>query len=228
MDATFFLKQRTAFIRIFYDTGVAGFEDTKQRIEAGEPPYDNPPYSEDGEPPYVTEWIDADTGRDVLSQACVALLSDSLKLYLNTLRLRTLRFEFEPPEKALLKKGFVAAYRSALGDVFDTDWSDCPVRFEVIEQIVLARNQAQHSGDITSFRLTHGPSTLRELRQPIFVDPADWQAWIDAGGDERSFLAPSVKVSRDALFEAIAEVDRLGDWVEARIEHDWRRRGTAI
>jgi hypothetical protein len=176
MDVTAFLKQRTAFIRTF-DTGVAGFEDTKRRIEAGDPPFDNPPCCEDSEPPYVTEWVDAETRRDVLSQACVALLSDTLKLYLNTLRLRTLRFEFEPEEKALLRKrGFVAAYRAALGDVFDTDWSDCSVSFEVIEQIVLTRNQAQHGDDITSFHLTHGPGILRDLRQPIFVDPAEWQA----------------------------------------------------
>ncbi len=55
MEVLFFLKERTKFIRHFYETAGESFRETKRQIEAGEPPFDNPPYSEDGEPPYLEE-----------------------------------------------------------------------------------------------------------------------------------------------------------------------------
>src|SRR5438094_3656462 len=85
MDATYFLKSRTAFIRAFYATGVQSFDAIKLQIEDGHPPFDNPPYSEDPEPPYLEEWMDAEASVEVLGLASISMLSDSLKLYLNTL-----------------------------------------------------------------------------------------------------------------------------------------------
>ncbi|MEO7825814.1 MAG: hypothetical protein ABIR60_01625, partial [Allosphingosinicella sp.] len=60
MDILFFLKLRTDFIRRHYHVAVAAFVEQKRLIEDAEPPFDNPPYSEDGEPPYLEEWMDAD------------------------------------------------------------------------------------------------------------------------------------------------------------------------
>jgi hypothetical protein len=214
VDVNFFLKQRTAFIRAFYDEGVAPFLETQRRIDQGEPPFDEPPYSEDPEPPYLAEWIDAATGVDVLSQACVSLLSDTLKLYFNTLQQRTIGFSFDKGEKAVLKKGFVAAYKAALGQVYGTDWSDCPARFDVIEQVVLARNLSQHGSQLTSFHLSHDAKTLRDYSQPLFASPAEWKAWVENGGGEASFLMPAVKITREALFEAIDEIEGLADWLD--------------
>jgi hypothetical protein len=55
MDAGYFLKQRTSFIRFFYDESAAAFRGIQARIEAKESPFDDPPYSEDPEPPYFAE-----------------------------------------------------------------------------------------------------------------------------------------------------------------------------
>jgi hypothetical protein len=81
VDVNFFLNQRTAFIRGFFDEAFAGFHETECRIDQTEPPFDNPPYSEDSEPAFLTEWIDAGTSAELVAQACVSLLSDTLKLY---------------------------------------------------------------------------------------------------------------------------------------------------
>lgn len=58
MDATYFLKSRTAFIRFFYAESAKGFTDVKHRIENQLPPFDDPPYSEDGEPAFLANgWM---------------------------------------------------------------------------------------------------------------------------------------------------------------------------
>ncbi|WP_313552988.1 hypothetical protein [Brevundimonas sp.] len=223
MDVNFFLKERTRFVRSFYDQGVAPFRDIQKRIEDKAPPFDDPPCSEDGEPAFLTEWLDAETSADLLSQTCVSLLSDTLKLYFNTLQAE-IGFAFDQGDKAF-RKGFVGAYRDALGDIFETDWSDCPVRFSVIEQAVLARNLSQHGGHLTSFHMSHDAGTLRRHPQPFFASPEESKAWQDSGG-KSSFLTPSVKITRDRLFEAIQEVEQLGDWLDARLikVHEWRHR----
>jgi hypothetical protein len=39
--------------------------------------------------------------------------------------------------------------------------------------------------------------------------------WTDSGGDpEAIFTAPSLKISRDNLFAAIAQTDQLADWMK--------------
>lgn len=226
MDVEFFLKQRTAFIRSFYDAGVAPFLETRDAIDARRYPFDKPPQSEDGEPAYLTEWIDAGTSAEILGQACVSLLSDTLKLYFHTVQ-REIGFAFDKGEKALLKKGFLAAYKAALGEILETDWSDCPARFDIIEDVVLVRNGSQHGTELTSLNLRHGGKTLRGARQPIFASDTEWQSWRETGG-ESSWFAPTVTINRDALFSAIDEVERLAEWISARMDRvqAWRSRQT--
>jgi len=226
MDVNFFLKQRTAFIRTFYDDGIASFREIQRKIDSHARPFDHPLYSEDAEPPFLAEWIDAETGVEVLSQACVSLLSDTLKLYFNTLQRRVIGFSFDRQEKALAKKGFVPAYRAALGEIFQTDWADCPARLDIIEQVVLARNLSQHGAHLTSFQLSHDAKALRDHPQPLFANDAEWRSWLENGGGENTFLMPSVKITREALFTAVDEVERLADWIDGQMGKvdEWRRR----
>lgn len=81
MDADYFLKQRTAFISFFYDESTRAFSAICVKIENSESPFDDPPYSEDPEPPFLREWMDAKTAIEIVRQSCVGLLSDSLKLF---------------------------------------------------------------------------------------------------------------------------------------------------
>jgi len=43
-----------------------------------------PPYSEDAEPPFLEEWIEADDSLHVLAYSCVSMLAAALHLYLET------------------------------------------------------------------------------------------------------------------------------------------------
>ena len=158
---------------------------------------------------------------------CVSLLSDALKLYFNTLQNREIGFVISQAEKSLAQaQGFVALYKNALGEILDTDWAACPARFDVIEQIVLARNRSQHGSNLISHHLRHDPATLRKHPRPFFARDEELKAWEEAGGNEDSYFVPMLEVTQEKLFAAIEEVDKLADWIDGRMDKawEWRRR----
>jgi hypothetical protein len=81
MDVDFFLKLRTKFIGCIYDEAVKGFLETQRRIEDGKAPYDDHPYDESGEPPFLTEWLKADASIEVIGRTAISMLSEALKVY---------------------------------------------------------------------------------------------------------------------------------------------------
>jgi hypothetical protein len=123
LDILFFLKLRTDFIRRQYDVAGAAFVEEKRLIEDAQAPYDNPPYREDGEPPYLEEWMDADTSIQLVGISCVSLLSDALKLYLNLLQRRQLRFVFHG-------SGGEASEKAVSCDLSGRAWRDLRHRLE--------------------------------------------------------------------------------------------------
>jgi hypothetical protein len=226
MDATYFLKKRTSFIKYLYQEGSKPFAEIQERIQDARPPYDNPPYSEDPEPAYLEEWMDASTARDVLAMSCLSLLSDTLKLYLETLRSRVIGFSFTQPEK-VFRDGFIPAYKAVLGEILETDWADCPSDLALIEQIVLARNRGQHGGSLQSLDVTHDPKTLQKHSRPFFVSEDEYHTWIASGGRPDSGLTPSIEVTPETLFAAIESVERLADWIDGRLDKAWAWRALA-
>jgi len=215
LDAAYFLKERTEFIRFYYDASATGFADLKHRIEHVLPPYDRPPFSEDPEPPFLEEWMNADAALEILGLTCVSLLSDSLKLYFAALQERVIGFSFKS-KKTAFRNGFPAAYRAALGEILDTDWSDCPADWDIIEQIVLARNRGQHGECLTSIRPTYDRAMLEKHPRPIFVSKAELSCLTTEEGSLASFLMPSIRISRETLFEAIRQVEALAEWIEEK------------
>jgi len=220
MDVYFFLKQRTDLIRHFYDTASAPFVETKRRIKHAVTPFDDPPYDQSGEPAFLAEWLQADVEHELISRAAVSMLSDALKQFFVTWERRTWS---EPPCAKCFKKafesGFIAGYVACFGEGFELDWSACPADLDVLKQVVLARNRAQHS-DLVLDHLTHDDKSLQAYPRPFFVRPAD------EGADESSshFLSATIHISREKLFEAIEHAERLGAWVQQGIDDHHRRR----
>ena len=83
MDVRFFLNRRLAFIRQFYVTASEAYVERKRKIEAEEEPF-IPPYSEDSEPAFLEEWIEADESLQVLGRSCLSMLAATLHLYFKT------------------------------------------------------------------------------------------------------------------------------------------------
>lgn len=210
MDLAYFLRERTALIRHFYDTAAAPFIDIKRQIEAGDPPFHDPPWDDSGEPAFQKEWSRADVELELLGRSCITMLSESIKHYLKGWE----RYVPLTPavEKAMSAKGFVRAYLdhycAALGV------QGCPADLDVIEQVVLARNSAQHNGSLTMDSVEHDPKTKKKFPRPFFTcrDGPD----VDEHGLD-TFLADWIHVDRDKLVRATEQVEVLADWLQAQI-----------
>ena len=227
MDAAFFLRRRIRFIRDYYATGVEPFREIQRKINSEESPYDEPPPSfdpEDGEPAYLEERIEAGEAAQIVGRSAVSLLSDSLKLYFKALE-QQLAFSLSAEgKKTANKDGFLAAYKAALGEVLETDWTNCPVQFDVIEQIVLARNRAQHGEHLSMLDAWHDPKTLTKHRDLIFASEMELKMWLGEGADTNTWLPPRLEITEEGLGAAIVEVEKFADWIEERIPEVWESR----
>ncbi len=231
MDAKAFLKIRTEFIRFYYDRASEGFLNIQTAIENEAPPFDDPPYSEDPEPPYLIEWLDAETGKNILGSSCIALLSESLKLYFNTLQDYVIRFRFTDEKKAF-KQGFVAAYMEVLSEILTVDWKTANIDIELIEQIVLARNRGEHGGDLTTFSISHDQHTLQKHPKPFFANQSELENLKDERDELPSWLRPTLEITRERLFAATFEVEKLAAFIDGQSEKIWewqkKSRGDVI
>lgn len=213
MDVLWFLQERTKFIRRYYETAGAPFREIIRKIEAEEAPYE-PPYSEDGEPPFLTEWGDASTSLEILGATCISMLSESLKLYFSTWdRMLGAGCQKRFPDSFSAKKGkgFVNGYRDCFGAILNTDWSDCPADFAILEQIVLARNAAEHPVDLAFLHLNHHRDLQEKFPTPVFIDDFE-KRLIET--DQQVWPRLKLVVTEEALSEAIRQVELLGEWIE--------------
>jgi len=219
MDIRFFLNDRIKFIRRFYETTSQPLVQTKQRIMAGEAPFDSPPYREDGEPPFLDEYLDADEALEVLGRNCVSMLSESLKLYFTTWewefwRRRGCGKNFR---KTFKDSGFLQGYKECFAAALKIDWNECPADFSILEQIILARNADQHPDSITTIRVTHNEYTRRQHPQPFFVSEIERKLFLSRDEDLGAWLGLTLHVSRDTLLEAIRQVELLTSWLEEKL-----------
>ena len=215
MDVLFFFKKRTRFIRYFYETAELPFRETIRKIEGEEPPFDNPPYYEDVEPPYMVEWSEANEALEVLGRTCLTILSASLQLYFKTWESK-LGICWEKGErKSAFKRGFLQGYRTCYEEVLEVSWTHCPADLELIEQIILARNRDQHPEKITSMKVSHVEKDLEKYPHPFFMSETDQKIY-DIYPEMRnlSWMSPAVHVSRETFYQAIDETEKLTGWLE--------------
>jgi hypothetical protein len=218
MDVLYFLKERTRFIRYVFDGATAQFSGTKQKIEREEPPFE-PPYSEDGEPPFLEEWLEAEEGFQVVGRLCVSMLSATLQLYFKTWEGELgLVWQSAAARKRAFEQGFVAGYRRAFGEVLNLSWDECPADFNVLEQIALARNRDQHPDHLSMLSVAHRYEDLRRFAEPIFLSEGDRNRLAaDPDAADVRWLTPAIHVSREGLMVGIAEVEKLAEWLEERM-----------
>src|SRR6266536_5709667 len=152
MDLLFFLQMRTEFIRDFYVEASFPFTERKRKIEDKEHPF-IPPYSEEGEPTFLDEWIKADESLEVLGQMCISMLANNLHLYIKESinQLHALyRTDVGRPKdnKAAFKLGWINGYRLFFREKLNIEWEKSPSNLQLLEEIFLARNSAQHANAI--------------------------------------------------------------------------------
>lgn len=216
MDVEFFLTERTKFIRAFYDDAIRPFDERKRLIEDEEPPY-VPPYSEDPEPAFLVEWLDADAGIELVGRSCVSMLSDSLKLYFceweNQLGIRCQK----RCKKMFREQGFLHGFRDCFQTFTGMDWKEGPFDLDVIEQIILARNDSQHPTQITSLNVMHRRSIGNGRRSLFFVHGGERDLTVEVGSFGWSMMNPRIHVTRENLFKALEQVEQLVRWLEPQL-----------
>ncbi len=175
-----------------------------ETIENGYSPYNNPPYSEDGEPVFLTEWLEANDAYNSVGLASLSMLSSAVQLYLSCWADRIERSD--TPLKRQGKKGWLHAYKKITED-FGVDYSNCPVKFEIIEQIVLARNRTQHEEDITSNCVKHCEKDLSQHPSPHFVSDLDRKGLLN--DDNSWWMMPQVHIDKEKLDIAVQTIEEF-------------------
>ena len=211
MDLEYFLKERTRFILYFYKTAVTGFSEIAHAIKNEEEPY-IPPYSEDGEPPFLAEWMDAQTGQASVGYSALSMLSASLKLYLEEWTIR-----IENPQQKFSRKhnrGWFYAYKRILKDA-GVILEDCPADLELIEQVVLARNLVQHPDELTQMEVHHSKKDLEKHPNPIFLSESE-EKMLKESEEFLSWMTPKVSIDESRLQEVVQHVESMCSWLESQ------------
>lgn len=220
MDVHFFLKQRIDFIRQLYKTASATYVERKRKIEAEEEPF-VPPYSEDSEPAFLEEWIEADESLHVLAYSCISMLSAALHLYLETwVRQSDISIDESLKKSEFKKNGWFSGYKAHFKQRFSIDFETGPVKLGLLEEVVLARNRIEHPSLITGLRVQYADADIKKMRHPFFVDEREAAFFTDTDEGEKSWLtSPTLHVTKEQLLAAISEVERFAEWFEAKIEN---------
>jgi hypothetical protein len=213
VDVRYFLKQRVEFIRQLYVTSSAAYIERKHLIEAGEEPF-IAPYSEDPEPPFLVEWLEAEESLQVLGRTCISMLAAVFHLYFKTWE-HQVGIPIDDSLKTDFKNGWLNGYKAYFASHFHIRFEDSPTGLAVLEEIVLARNRIQHPESITTDSTYYSDSDLKKLPHPFFIDGNDDSFFGDIEAGERAWLmAPPIRVTSEKLFTALSEVEKFAEWLE--------------
>lgn len=219
MDVFYFFSRRIDFIRQLYGTASAPYVERKRKIEAKEEPF-VPPYSEDGEPPFLEEWLEADESLHVLAYSCVSMLAAALHLYLETWVGQSRVPVDETLRKSFKNLGWFPSYKTHFSQHFAIDFGSCPEPLGLLEEVVLARNRFEHPPSITNVRTQYADTDLRKLPHPFFVDEREADILTDAEEGEMAwFIPPTLHVTETKLLAAITAVENFAKWFETEIEN---------
>jgi hypothetical protein len=217
MDILYFLHERTKLIRYYYDVSAGAFLEIQRKIEAAEPPFDDPPYDESGEPPYLEEWSDAARGVVLAGRSAVTMLASAMDLYFKAWE-RDLGVSYgQGEQRKLFDNGKLRGYQQVFEHFTRILWNESQIDLDLLEQVVIARNADQHGGDLVSIHARYPDAVRKRVKRLFFVSDTE-RKWQEAGEEQNSmFFFGSVEAPRDILFKAIEELDKLADWLEPQL-----------
>lgn len=216
MDVHYFLNERLEFIHGFYKTASQPFLEIKRKIENSEAPY-IPTYSEDGEPPFLSEWLEAEESVQVLGYMCVSMLSAALKLYFQTWK-SELGFSIDKEmRKPFKQKGWLHGYLSCFKKHYGIDSLGSGANLLLLEEIALARNMAQHPDHISSNIPFFSDKDIQKLGVPVFTSEIDRRMSRLGERNDGGLFPVSLHVNAEQLELAMQEVEKLNGWLNREI-----------
>jgi hypothetical protein len=214
MEVQYFFEERTTFLRYYYDQAGGPFLKVQKQIEAKEKPYDKDSGDPD-EPPYLEEWSAAADALSLLGRSCISMLSATLKLYFMEW---SAELGFRPAKKKSRDDGWIGSYRTAFEEKLKHNWDICHVDLSILEQIEMVRNHDQHPRKITTLNVYHEKRDFKKYPDPFFLSEVGRKELAEnPDGDGVFMFANEVSVTRDKLFRAIDECERLVDWLEPQL-----------
>lgn len=213
MDVLYFLRERTRFIEYYFETAGAPFLELKRKMEAEEPPFDEHPDPESGEPAFQDEYDWASKGEEAVGRVAVSLLAALLHQTFEHWR-KELGITFDEADlKYMKRKGWYRGYQRGLEGLLGERFNDSPADLKVVEQVVIARNSDQHSGSLTDIG-AHLPADVRKrFGKPLYVSE-------NSAMDEllEKVFGSRLVVTRETLMKGIEEVEKLVAWLIPRMD----------
>ena len=205
MDLDFFIKEKTKFIKYFYEQASAPFINILKKIENEEEPF-IPVDKEDLEPPFLEEWENADKALDTLGYTVLSLLSSSLEIFIK---------EWEKRWKENYRRDIklskqISKWEKEIDKLFkemgkSTD--KCPANLEIIEQIKLGRNRIQHLDEISSLNINWSKKDITKY-------PTLYFSYRGKNSFQWPNSLPKIHVSKEKIYKAIEEVEKFCIWME--------------
>jgi len=194
-DLSSFLSTKLTFIRNLYVKSTEPFDTTIRKINENEAPFDEyDGHPECAEDPFQDEWFDAYYSIETLGSCCLCLVHDALKQFLE---------EFITSTGRTIPVGrgsWMSRYREFFLSEYKIDWNAAPLDMGIMEQIALARNQLQHSGDLMADHIWQNADHKAKAPDSIFVE--------DVGHPEKK-----LSVKKDNLYRAIEFVNEFGRYL---------------
>jgi hypothetical protein len=210
LDLVAFLKQRNKAVLYFYDNASKPFLEIVLAIENKAEPY-VPVYSEDPEPQYLEEWEAAKNGLNAVGLTVASMLSSSVKLFLEEWVSRVEGHQRKYSRKH--RKGWFFAYLKILKEV-GVNIDDCPANMEIIEQLVLARNRAQHPENLTQIGVRHSGNDLKKYPNPYFISEDERKLLESRDLKSSWWLRPRVDFDHEKIETLIVEIESFCSWLD--------------
>jgi hypothetical protein len=222
MNTLEMLLERLRAVERLYESAAGIFIERKSKIDAGEEPYQTPPFDPETdypEPPFLEEWIEANEFQNIIGQACISIIQSCLRDYLRGVLERS---GITPSDKNRGKNGWFGRYVTLFADVYHINWAESPVSAQAIEEINLVRNDIQH-GRPAPIGLSRYQDVQYEQRFPLGLFTDDYELRLrnehNVDSHPRVYGYAQVCVSPDALKESIRRVKSFCEFIENRTRH---------
>jgi hypothetical protein len=169
------LNSKLCFIEFFYSTASKCLQAEMDKIEQHEPPYDkfNP---ENGDPPFVDEYIEFSDGLRTLGNQTLSLVSVVLQEYL-----AAVTDQLGPGKPPKMKgKGIFQRYCQLILEEAGVDITKLGADCVLVEEVFLVRNLIQHGGDIGTNWIYQDKEYAKRYPKAQFAN----RSWIEAMVDE--------------------------------------------
>lgn len=178
------LEKRLRFVEMFHSNATEKLVEIMGKIDRNEAPYQDtrPPECVD-EPAYLEEWEQAEAAIIAIRATCLDLLQSNLHAFLEKfagrMGIANLPAALESTGKRK-KDGWLCRHRALSLDRFEIDWQESGADLDLLEHVVLTRNDFSHNIDLHSLYYFQIDAHAEKYPDGAFVD-AGWKDLVGTG-----------------------------------------------